>query len=413
MHRVRLSLGCCLPIVALCLASAITAAADPAPPNGDVLAPLVAALGESDDPVWQRDVLRGMYLSLRGRRNLQTPAKWSQVATKLLTSREPEVREKTLALSVLFGDEKAFELLRSVLVDEQQGGHERRQALEALLQAKYAPLGKILLALLKDREVRAPALRGLAAYNESDTPNRVLRLYSTYSPDEKQAAIETLASRASYAKQLLAAIAEQRVPSADLSTFTARQITTLGDPDLTEQLGKVWGVLRPTSQDKKKLAEQLKGQLTPEMVKQANLHQGRRVFDKICANCHVLFDHGKKIGPDLTGAQRANLDYVLENLLDPSAIVGRDYQMSILETTDGRVITGIIQQEDDNTLTMQTPTDRVLLPKVEIESRSRSPLSLMPEGILDKLSPEEIRDLISYLASGQQISPEEPTSSGK
>ena len=105
----------------------------------------------------------------------------------------------------------------------------------------------------------------------------------------------------------------------------------------------------------------------------------------------------------MTGAQRTNLDYILENVLDPSAVVARDYQVSIVETRNGRVITGIIKQEGDKSLTLQTQNEKVTLPKHEIKTRTRSPISMMPEGMFAKLTDEEVRDLVAYLASPEQV----------
>jgi putative heme-binding domain-containing protein len=127
------------------------------------------------------------------------------------------------------------------------------------------------------------------------------------------------------------------------------------------------------------------------------------VFTRTCASCHRLFGEGGAIGPELTSSQRANLDYILENLLDPSAIVPFDYQVTILETKDGRFLTGIIKKEDDKTVTVQTQNDVVTILKNEIESRERTQLSLMPDGLLDKMTSDEIRDLVAFLASPAQV----------
>jgi len=117
----------------------------------------------------------------------------------------------------------------------------------------------------------------------------------------------------------------------------------------------------------------------------------------------VLFDAGKRIGPELTGSQRTNLDYVLDNVLDPSAAVARDYQMTQLVLADGRLLTGIVVEENDQTLTLQAPTERMTFAKADIEERQRSPLSMMPEGLLNSLSADDARDLVAYLASPQQV----------
>jgi len=98
-----------------------------------------------------------------------------------------------------------------------------------------------------------------------------------------------------------------------------------------------------------------------------------------------------------------NLDYLLENILDPSAIVASEYQVSILELKDGRVITGIIKSEVGGVLTMQMEKDLVRVPAGDVMERQKSPLSMMPEGLLAKLKDEEVRNLIAYLASPEQV----------
>ena len=121
----------------------------------------------------------------------------------------------------------------------------------------------------------------------------------------------------------------------------------------------------------------------------ANPAHGKAVFQKNCASCHTLFGEGRLVGPDLTGAQRTDLDYVLINVMDPSALVGHAYRVTIVELKDGRVINGIVKGEDASTLTLQTATDRIVV-------------SMMPEGLLNRLSIQDIRDLVKYLNSDVQ-----------
>ncbi len=127
------------------------------------------------------------------------------------------------------------------------------------------------------------------------------------------------------------------------------------------------------------------------------------MFAKTCAACHTLFDAGGKIGPELTGSQRNNLDYVLSNVLDPSAVLAKDYQMHQIVTNDGRVLSGIVKGEDDNAIRVQTATELVVVPKSEIETRRETANSMMPDGLLSSLSPDEVRDLVGYLASPSQV----------
>ena len=107
------------------------------------------------------------------------------------------------------------------------------------------------------------------------------------------------------------------------------------------------------------------------------------------------------MGPDITGAQRTNLDYLLENIVDPSASVSHDYRMHTIATDDGRVITGLVESETERSLTVLTAQDRFVIPWDEIELRKVADVSIMPVGLLENLSEQEIRDLFGYLQRRQ------------
>jgi len=127
------------------------------------------------------------------------------------------------------------------------------------------------------------------------------------------------------------------------------------------------------------------------------------VFARVCQQCHTLFDTGGKVGPELTGANRADLDYVLQNIIDPNAIIPNDYRTSTLETKDERVITGIVTKQDNNAVTIVIPNDTVVVPQTDIKSLTQSEISMMPEGLLQSMTVDEIRDLLAYLKSPQQV----------
>jgi putative membrane-bound dehydrogenase-like protein len=378
----------------------------------DVLAPLVRLLAASADGEVQRDMLRGMLEALQGRRDVYAPQGWSAAYTKLAASKDAEVREKALVLSVLFGDPQALAALRKTAADPKADTAARRRALETLVEKRANGMLPLLGELLADRAMRGPALRGLAEFNDPETPTRILGRYASFSDADKADAVATLASRPAYARALLEAMAKGRVPRRDLSPFIARQILGLKDKEITARLNQVWGSIRATAKDRSALLARYKALVTPAALKKADRSHGRLLFDRTCASCHLLFDAGGKIGPELTGSQRTNPEYILTKVLDPNAVVPSDYQVTRVTTTGGRVITGIIKEETEKTIAVQTPTEIVRLPKGDIDERTRLAVSLMPEGQLTPLSDTEIRDLIAYLAGAGQVPlPKQPKAS--
>ncbi|HKI71476.1 MAG TPA: dehydrogenase, partial [Verrucomicrobiae bacterium] len=122
-----------------------------------------------------------------------------------------------------------------------------------------------------------------------------------------------------------------------------------------------------------------------------------------CQQCHALFDAGGKVGPDLTGSNRADLDYLLQNIIDPNAVIPNEYRASTIEMKDGRSITCIVKQQDDKSVTVITQNETLVLPRNEIESVRQSELSMMPEGLLAPLQDQEVRDLLYYLSRPGQV----------
>jgi putative heme-binding domain-containing protein len=360
---------------------------------------LLEKMGTAHDSTLLSDVLTGILTALHGQRDYPMPSNWDRVYAHFRRSDSAEVRGLALKLALIFGDQKALATLHDLVRETKAAPEERSRALQALLEKRPPNLARTLHDLLNEKSMRRPAIQGLAAYSEPMTPSLVLEHYGDFAIDEKTDAIATLSARPEYALALLDAVEKKVVPRQDLNAFMVRQLLALNHPKVTQRVNQVWGTLRSPSADKAARLAGLKKQLEPEALKQANLGQGRALFTKHCAACHKLFGEGGAIGPDLTGSQRTNLDYVLENMLDPSALVPREYQVQTVVTDGGRVITGIVKEETDRALTMQTQNEVIVVPKDEIDSRRQANVSMMPEGVIEQLRPEELRDLVAYLAS--------------
>ncbi len=366
------------------------------------LEPLIQILAEVSEPL-RHDMLQGVTDGLRGQKSMKMPPSWPTVYPRLARSAVPAIRGYARALALLFGDPQALADLRQLALDPAALAAERREALQLLLEKRPADLAPLLHGLLRDQAVRRIALRGLASFLDVATPKAILARYAELSLDEKQDAVATLASRKEYALALLDAVEQKTVARTDLSAYVARQLHALGDVKVRERLRQVWGEVRDTAPEKQKQLARYKALLTPTFLKKADLGNGRLLFSKTCQQCHVLYGEGGKIGPDLTGSNRSNLDYLLSNLLDPSAEIGQDYRMSVVSTKDGRVLTGMVVERTASRLTLQTATERLVLAPQDVESVTDSPVSMMPEGQLDTLTREQVRDLLGYLAAPTQV----------
>jgi putative heme-binding domain-containing protein len=395
-------MGRCL-LSALCLlvaSVAFTSEKDKQPGRG--LEALVRLLASSDVEV-QRDILRGMQEALQGQRRVAAPAGWGEVYRKLSVSGDAEVREKVVRLSVLFGERQAVASLQKTVTDPSANLEARQNALQTLVETRAVDLLPLLRDLLADRGMRGPALRGLAAANDPATPSLILRHYPTFTDAEKADAVATLTSRPAYALALLDALEKGVVARRDISAFTVRHMLGFKNKRLTDKLNQVWGSIRPPAQDKAALLARYLALVPPGALKKADRSRGHAVFARTCASCHTLFDEGGKIGPDLTGSQRTNPEYILGKILDPNAVVAKDYQVWTITTTDGRTVSGIIKSETDKTITVQTQNEVIRLAKSDVEERHQSPVSMMPEGQLGQMTDTEVRDLIGYLAGPNQV----------
>ncbi len=187
-----------------------------------------------------------------------------------------------------------------------------------------------------------------------------------------------------------------------MSAELARQIEYFDDEQLKQQLTKVWGQVRKSSDEKLKFIEAARQLVARQDLPEPDLATGRAIFAKTCQRCHVLYGLGETLGPDLTGSNRANLDYLLENIIDPSAVMAKEYRQSIFLTLDGQVITGIVRSETDQAVTIQTAEAMLVLPKDEIDERKDSDQSMMPENQLTQFNELEVRSLLAYLRSKSQ-----------
>ncbi len=376
--------------------------------DNETLDRVAARLAASATPAEQTRILEEVLRAFEGRVDIPMPPSWTAAFENLQRSGDDKVRDLAEQIAVILGDRRIFPKLRAQLADGEAKLEVRRRALEILVRGRDTGAADALHLALKSPELSGEVLRALAALGNAESGRVILASYEQLGAPERADAIATLVARPATARLLLEAVQQERIPRTDVHAYHVRQMLQTKDEALAALIRKVWGEIRETSEDKRQKIGEWKNLLTAEHLKTADLGRGRRLFDTTCASCHTLFAEGGKVGPDITGSNRADLDYILENVLDPSAVLGKDYRMSVLTTVDGRVISGIIKSESDSALTLRTINDTIVVAKSEIDEQQLSALSLMPEKLLDQMTSDDVRDLVAYLASPVQVAPRGP-----
>ena len=168
---------------------------------------------------------------------------------------------------------------------------------------------------------------------------------------------------------------------------------------------EIWGPVEGVSPEAEASFVRFRTLLTDEAIAQGDLPRGRELYTQTCSACHQLYGEGGLVGPDLTGANRTDLEYLLGNILTPSAIIGEDYLMTMVFTDDGQVFAGVVIGENDQQLQMRTASaaEPITIAKSQIVDREITELSMMPEGLLEYFPDEEIINLFAYLRNLAQV----------
>lgn len=367
------------------------------PQPTDGLEEVLAVLQRHPDPV----IVDGLLAGLQGRGRVETPANWT--ASSLQLAREESLAARIAELGSHFGVTEPFEKLRERAENGKVPAEERLRALARVVEAQPPGWDAWLQSQLADPVLQSPALLGLARSGDAGIPDRILALYPNLSDsDARRSALLTLASRRSWASALLDAVEAGRIPPAHLTAFTIRQLDRLGDENLQKRVGALWGTVRQTPTERRLQINRYREELQATLD-QADRAQGRLLYQQLCATCHRLFEHGGELGPELTGAQRTSLDYLLEHVVDPGAAVANEFRLQVLELADGRTVSGMVAGESETTLTVRSPAGETTLSKSDVIRNTTLPESLMPGGLLESLTPAQRRDLVAYLMSPRQV----------
>lgn len=366
----------------------------------NALQEVVGAIGGTTDAGVRGAFLDGAIDGIGGRKKVPAPDNWTAVYPKLKTAADKGVAESSQKLAARFGDSQANTQMLSAVTDAHADISKRRNAIRGLAAKQHKDLPGKLIGLLDDKDLRIDAIRAMAAYEQDALADELLKRYDKFSADERAVVVQTLASRPKSGWKLALAIKSERVPRADIPAYIARQLRRVAGSGFVE----IWGPIDELSSDLDAAFTKYRALFTDAAIGASDLSHGRQIYQRTCFACHKMYGGGGEIGPELTGSNRADLNYILDNILNPSGEIPEGYQMVVVTTRDGRTYTGNLASETKRQLTLRLiGAEPVAIDKADIQSRESHEISLMPAGLLSTLKDDEAIALIAYLRTTKQV----------
>lgn len=351
------------------------------------------------DAARKNRLMAGLLEAFRGRKIDGLPPD----LVKEIDTYQASLGQSDLALGLRLGNKEAIDSALKFVADEKADKPTRLAYIEILGQIRQPKAVDVLLKLLSttpSHSLKRASLEALMSFEEPKIGTEVLRLYHSALPDEqgvRATAQKLLAARPGSALLMLKQVDDGLIPKSALAQDVVQTMALHNDPEVKKLMGKYWGKIRATPAEKQ---EQVKRFTTLIKNGGGNPTAGHAIFTKKCAVCHTLFGEGGKTGPDLTGYERSNLDFLLTAIVDPSAAIREEFTSFAVTTNDGRTMTGLITEQNTRTITMRGADNRpVLLNRDDIEELKAVPISLMPEKQMDDLKDQELRDFFAYLMS--------------
>ena len=311
----------------------------------------------------------------------------------------------SLPLRVRQGDDEAVAEAMAIISDPSADADDRLELIRTIGEIRDERGIPALLSVASadgPEPIRAAALAALRPFDDPRIARAALDLHDELPAEARGAAQDLLVGRRAYASAFLDAIASGGVDPSIVPEAIARKILLLGDDALTASAREVWGDLGAESTEQLRQAVQtLEGTIA---AGSGNPYTGKELYLQTCGKCHTLFDDGGDVGPNLTSYQRDDLRAMLTAVVDPAAEVREGYETYLALMLDGRVVTGFLVDQDDRVVVLRGADGRnEVLPRPEIEELAGVPQSVMPSGLLDPMSDQQVRDLFAYLRSTQPL----------
>ena len=290
------------------------------------------------------------------------------------------------------------------LLDDKKASNTARIAIAKTLaelgkQDAVMPMVNILKAT-NPASLKRGMLQAAAKFDDKRIPEALLLGWEGQIAGDKalrEDALRVMAGRKEWAQILVSFVNDWKVPVKHFTIDIVRQLSLHKDADIDDAIDKHWKGLLVTgpTEAKKNEAERIKAVLKTGL---GDADKGKLQFAARCAICHTLFGEGGKISPDLTGYDRSNADFWLDNIFNPSLEIREGFGAYVVKTKSGQLLTGLIDAQDTNGITLKDmANNKTALKHTDIEKMEASPVSLMPEGLLTGMSDADLKDFFAYL----------------
>jgi putative heme-binding domain-containing protein len=347
----------------------------------------------------RKNILLGAEKALTGWNHATAPQAWNDFQRTVRSDGFNQANaDRMKRLNLVFGDQLTIDDLYRTINDRSASHQARCNAIESVGRLKPDErLFKTLKSSIRSRELTNSVIKAMAKLSNQQIPDLLLKQFKSMDAAGHQLAVDLLSTRLTFANKLLDAIEKGRIPKHMLTASHARRLANFDDTELNEKLTKTWGLVGSTSAEQESAIEKYRETFTDEKITAADIAIGKTLFETHCASCHVMRGQGGRIGPDLTGSDRKNLHYLLENILAPSSSVADSYRASLVSMEDGRLLEGIIVSKNNRTLKLQTKDALLSIDLSDVAATKTTKRSLMPEDLLKPLSEHETASLFKYL----------------
>jgi putative heme-binding domain-containing protein len=340
-----------------------------------------------------------------GERAEPTELTWDQLPSRLRTVLDVAWKNDTtdsvlLRIGLRFHSPAALKRTTELVTSTKTPVDVRQQAIRNLAElakdAAIEPLLTVSQNLDEPEALRLAAIDASQRFRDDRIRDLWLALYPSSNEALQQRLAQGLLSRPEWAAAFLQEFLAGRLPVKQLKAEDWQNVIADMDDESRELVVKTWGsVAPPTAEERLAEIRRLNNDLRAGAGDSQN---GKQLFGQHCAICHKLHGEGYNVGPDLTHANRKDRDYLLVQLVDPSAIIRKEYLTYSASTTDGRVLTGLLVNQNAAELTLMAAKEaKTTVPLSDVEELKESKSSLMPENVLKQLKPQELRDLFSFL----------------